>query len=94
MVGLIDIEVESLPKGGIHRLEAWTRDDQWVRDWYVKNGFKTFYSYLHVIVEGNQLKLASPMAKFTVVSGFAHYTGSESPTREASRPEARNDSAR
>lgn len=68
---------EQLKDYSVHRLEAWTRDDQWVRDWYLKNNFKIFYSYLHVMVDGNQLTLKDPLLKFNMMSGFAHYTGED-----------------
>ncbi len=33
---------------GVRRLEAWTRDDAWVRQWYERRGFACIQSYLHV----------------------------------------------
>lgn len=74
---LLKIAEEKLKENGIKRLEAWTRDDQWVRDWYLKNNFKIFYSYLHVMVDGDQIILKEPLSKFSMVNGFAHYTGEE-----------------
>lgn len=68
---------EKLKDCGVHRLEAWTRDDQWVRDWYLKYNFKVFHSYLHVMVDGNQLALKDPLLKFNMMSGFGHYTGED-----------------
>jgi GNAT superfamily N-acetyltransferase len=67
------------------RLEAWTRDDDHVRQWYLKNGFSPGYSYLHVFLDGKDEvngSVSSQLEKFTVISCFAHYTG---PDRELVR---------
>jgi len=32
---------------GLKRLEAWTRDDQFVNDWYKHNGFEMIEQYVH-----------------------------------------------
>ncbi|MED1117026.1 GNAT family N-acetyltransferase, partial [Bacillus paramycoides] len=42
-------EAEKLAKElKLNRLEAWTRDDLWVQQWYEKNEFVNVDSYLHV----------------------------------------------
>ncbi|WP_100011247.1 GNAT family N-acetyltransferase [Lentibacillus sediminis] len=57
-------------------LEAWTRDDQWVRDWYEKNGFAKGYSYLQVHMEGEELgQLQGRIPGMRPVEAWAHYTG-------------------
>lgn len=64
----------------IERLEAWTRDDEFVRQWYVKYGFKQQDSYLHVYLDGGaELKdvLKSNVPKLFPVYAFAHYTGAD-----------------
>lgn len=62
----------------LNRLEAWTRDDDWVNAWYKKSGFNKVDSYLHVYLEGNEE--LSGHIKYTVpelfpVVTFAHYVG-------------------
>ncbi|MEJ8302812.1 GNAT family N-acetyltransferase [Saccharibacillus sacchari] len=75
--------VEALERAraaGMQYLEAWTRDDQWVRDWYMGTGFKQSDSYLQVYVEGDEnLKgmIDSKVPHLRPVSVFAHYTGSD-----------------
>lgn len=58
---------------GIQRLEAWTKEDDFVRKWYFKNGFEKFSSYHHVKFKGEFLKVAKDVKGLKVLSGFAHY---------------------
>ena len=37
-------------------IEAWTRDDKWVLDWYESIGFARFYSYWHIYFKGDNAK--------------------------------------
>jgi GNAT superfamily N-acetyltransferase len=63
---------------GLNRLEAWTRDDQWVNTWYEKSKFQRVDSYLHVYLEGEEeLKghISSEIPKLYPVQVFAHYVG-------------------
>src|SRR5690625_2498244 len=64
---------------GMDYLEVLTRDDEWVNQWYVKNGFEKVYSYLHVYLEGNkEVKeeiRTKEMPGFQVIQAFAHYSG-------------------
>lgn len=63
---------------GITRIEVWTRDDDWVLDWYDKKQFHKRHSYLHVFMEGkNELKghLESKAPHLFPVAAFAHYVG-------------------
>lgn len=65
---------------GLDYLEAWTRDDAWVNQWYVKSGFDKTYSYLHVFPEGNneiEDVIRVDKQKFKVIQAFAHYSGDE-----------------
>lgn len=68
-------------KEGLDYFEAWTRDDEWVNQWYEKNGFYKFHSYLHVYLEGNnEIEKAMKVnnkSEFQVVQAFVHYAGSE-----------------
>lgn len=63
----------------IKRLEAWTKDDKWVQEWYEKTGWNRKSSYWHVYMEGDkELKpLHSTMSKLYPVTAFAHYMGDE-----------------
>lgn len=59
-------------------LEAWTRDDQWVRNWYEKYGFIMGSSYLHVRMEGKELEqFEGNSPGMRLVEAWAHYTGEE-----------------
>lgn len=66
-------------KLGLNRFEAWTRDDQWVQNWYEKMNFKNTDSYYHVYFEGEQIDevVDSKIPKLYFVNGFAHYTGND-----------------
>ncbi len=37
-------------------IEAWTRDDKWVLDWYESMGFSRFHSYWHIYFKGANAK--------------------------------------
>ena len=37
-------------------IEAWTRDDKWVLDWYEAIGFTRFHSYWHIYFKGDNAK--------------------------------------
>lgn len=73
-------EVERIAKEkGLNRLEAWTRDDEWVNTWYEKNAFLNVESYLHVYVEGDEQKgaLKTEIPGLHPVHVFAHYVGED-----------------
>tara|TARA_B100000073_G_scaffold163828_1_gene135620 strand:+ start:497 stop:1087 length:591 start_codon:yes stop_codon:yes gene_type:complete len=40
----------------INFIEAWTRDDKWVLDWYESVGFSRFHSYWHIYYKGDNVK--------------------------------------
>ena len=63
----------------LNRFEAWTRDEQWVQNWYEKMNFKNTDSYYHVYFEGEQIDevVDSKIPKLYFVNGFAHYTGND-----------------
>ncbi|WP_100488400.1 GNAT family N-acetyltransferase [Sporolactobacillus pectinivorans] len=71
---------QKLKERDIFELEAWTRDDPWVNDWYRKNGFKKISSYLHVFIEGEEVHDAvhSSIAGLKPLEAFAHYSGEDS----------------
>lgn len=64
---------------GLNYLEAWTRDDEWVNQWYEKNDFNKVYSYLHVYLdEDDEIEKVMNVNKttdFQVIQAFAHYSG-------------------
>lgn len=68
-------------KKGLDYLEAWTRDDKWVNQWYEKSGFDKVYSYLHVYLEGNnEIKKVireNNEPELQVIQAFAHYSGTD-----------------
>lgn len=63
----------------LNRLEAWTRDDKWVQNWYEKIGFTMIDSYYHIYLEGDEVKshLHSATGQLLPVSAFSHYTGKD-----------------
>lgn len=70
--------IEIAQEKGVRRLEAWTRDDEWVMKWYERMGFIKKSSYLQVFVEGREeLKeaLKSNISGLHLVTAFAHYVG-------------------
>jgi len=44
---MLEKAVELAKEKGLKRLEAWTRDDKFVTDWYEKNGFELMDEYIH-----------------------------------------------
>ena len=55
-------------------IEAWTRDDKWVLDWYESVGFSRFHSYWHIYFKGNNAKslFRSNDKDIALQSVFAH----------------------
>lgn len=75
---LLSEAIERARKYKIKRLEAWTRDDLWVQEWYGKMGFNWIESYLQVYIEGGrELKgtIESNISQLYPVFVFAHYSG-------------------
>ncbi|MEK4564115.1 N-acetyltransferase [Alkalihalobacillus sp. FSL R5-0424] len=72
---LAEAEKQALEKG-LNRLEAWTRDDVWVSNWYVENGFKKVDSYYHVFIDNNE-EVSVKTKGLHFIQGFAHYTGDD-----------------
>ena len=59
---------------GMDRLEAWTRDDAWVRAWYEARSFSQVDSYLHVWLPGGDAAgLALPGLR--IHRSYAEYSG-------------------
>ncbi|MFC0301200.1 GNAT family N-acetyltransferase [Virgibacillus soli] len=63
----------------LNRLEAWTRDDDWVNKWYEKNGFHKVNSYLHVYLNKIELEgnIKSELPNLLPVQAFTHYVGED-----------------
>lgn len=74
---LLDIAVNKSKGIGLNRLEAWTRDDLWVQNWYEKMDFKNVDSYYHICFEGDEMKqhIQCATPKLYLVNAFAHYVG-------------------
>lgn len=66
----------------IKKLEAWTRDDKWVNDWYKNRGFTLKESYLHVYAESNECDkiTQSKINELIICNSFAHYIGEDKET--------------
>ncbi|WP_080844873.1 GNAT family N-acetyltransferase [Cytobacillus gottheilii] len=65
---------------GLNRFEAWTRNDEWVRNWYIKSGFDDVESYLQVYIDGNKELngvIKSEISNLFPVQVYAHYVGNE-----------------
>ena len=67
--------VSRLQEQGVARLDAWTRDDEGPRAWYVSQGFVQVAKYLHVFVPGTAGNLTSAVPGLKPIWSFAHYTG-------------------
>lgn len=74
---LLNEAASHLISNGIYRIEAWTKEDDFVRKWYFKNNFEKFSSYYHVRLKGEFIKLKKQIKGLKVLSSFSHYTGSE-----------------
>ncbi|WP_291564478.1 MULTISPECIES: GNAT family N-acetyltransferase [unclassified Clostridium] len=76
---LLNEAINKLNNKGIKKLEAWTRDDKWVNDWYKNRGFNWKESYLHVYTEGNECReiTESKIKKLFICNCFTHYVGGE-----------------
>jgi N-acetylglutamate synthase-like GNAT family acetyltransferase len=74
---LVDRAVELAREAGLELVQAWTRDDPWVHDWYEACGFEQRYSYLHVYVRPDDAleEVALRTEGLKPVLAFAHYTG-------------------
>jgi ribosomal protein S18 acetylase RimI-like enzyme len=69
-----------LMENSIYRIEAWTRDDHWVINWYERNKFMKKESYLHIFMDSEEeLKgnIRSAKENLFPVLAFAHYIGDD-----------------
>jgi len=77
---LLNTAKEILKGKNIERIEAWTRDDKWVNEWYESQAFYKKSSYYHVYMEGDQELnewTESTIPKLYPISTFAHYVGGD-----------------
>ena len=58
----------------VNFIEAWTRDDKWVLDWYKSLDFEKFHSYWHIYFKGDNAKslFGSNDKDISPQSVFAH----------------------
>ena len=58
----------------VNFIEAWTRDDKWVIDWYESLDFDRFHLYWHIYFKGNNAKslFKSNNKDIALQSVFAH----------------------
>lgn len=73
---LAEAEIKARGKG-LAYLEAWTRDDEWVNNWYEKHRFQQTSDYLHVYLQGRDHVQINAEKTFIPVQTFAHYTGDD-----------------
>ncbi len=62
----------------ISRFEVWTRDDDWVEQWYHVQGFNRIQTYYHIYMESDEIEFggfSSDVGLLIPQSVFAHYTG-------------------
>ncbi len=66
---------------GIVRLEAWTRDDDFVNDWYRNQGFSQKDSYYHIKPTQDEIRntgvIQSNVKWAHPVSSYLHYVGDD-----------------
>lgn len=76
---LLQQAIKTVKKENITRLEAWTRDDQFVLDWYNRQGFSKKDSYLHVFTENDECDVicAPKIRHLYLCTAFSHYTGDD-----------------
>ncbi len=76
---LLETAIDILQKNKIKIIQAWTRDDIWVLDWYKARNFQWKESYLHVFAENDECDLISKskIPELYLYTSFAHYVGKD-----------------
>jgi ribosomal protein S18 acetylase RimI-like enzyme len=76
---LLNEAIKFLKDKHINKIEAWTRDDKWVNDWYKNRGFNFRKQYLHIYSEGNECSkiIDSKINNLFICNCFAHYLGDD-----------------
>jgi ribosomal protein S18 acetylase RimI-like enzyme len=73
---LLAAAIDSSRTDGAEFLEAWTRDDAWVRAWYEQAGFVIADRYTHVYLDADDAAGAISAPRLLhIESVFAHYSG-------------------
>lgn len=74
---LLKEAVKRVEECGVSYLEAWTRDDEWVKRWYLKMGFIEGAGYYHLYFEDETIDSVVTVNndRFSPEMLFAHYTG-------------------
>jgi GNAT superfamily N-acetyltransferase len=65
---------------GISRFEAWTRDDEWVEQWYLSQGFEQMQAYYHIYMKSDEFEFGGLSSSLELIKPqfvFAHYTGTD-----------------
>jgi len=66
---------------GIRRLEAWTRDDAFVNEWYQRQGFRQIEKYYHIYPNVAEIRetglVRSEVAGCRPLAAFCHYYGDD-----------------
>jgi len=72
---------ERARKLGIARLEAWTRDDEFVNDWYLSQGFQKISAYYHIYPTAKEIKetgiITSVKRDAVPMTAFLNYMGND-----------------
>jgi ribosomal protein S18 acetylase RimI-like enzyme len=74
---LLGAALPRLRDAQVTRVEAWTRDDEAARAWYLRHGFRPTKSYLHVFVAKDEAGISSTMPGLVPIWSFAHYVGQD-----------------
>jgi ribosomal protein S18 acetylase RimI-like enzyme len=76
---LVERALAGAREAGLEIVQAWTRDDLWVQEWYEACGFAKRYSYLHVDMQPDEARdeVTLRSAGLKPVLAFAHYTGTD-----------------
>jgi ribosomal protein S18 acetylase RimI-like enzyme len=76
---LVERALAGAREAGLEIVQAWTRDDPWVQEWYEACGFAKRYSYLHVYMQPDEAREEVSLRSegLKPVLAFAHYTGDD-----------------
>jgi ribosomal protein S18 acetylase RimI-like enzyme len=76
---LVERALAAARSAGLEIVQAWTRDDPWVQEWYEACGFAKRYSHLHVYMQPDEAREEVSLRSEALkpVLAFAHYTGDD-----------------
>ena len=74
---LLEHAIQILKQKNIKIIQAWTRDDEFVLDWYKNRKFEKRESYWHVFSSGDECDeiSKSKINKLYICNTFCHYNG-------------------